>query len=252
MPSPSADAAVHARSTAVDQGPLLVLVAVEFEVRGLARRLGGAGEGPGHLLRAVGLGATALAGLEGALDGLRPRAVLVTGLAGGCAPDIAPGDLVLGEVVGPAPGGAWLRPDATLADRALAALRAAGLPHRVGPLLTVPAPLATPAEKAAAWDTHGAVAADMESARVLHWAARAGFPALAVRAVADGPADLLPIGVTRAVGPAGRVRPATVAAWLARPALLRAGWRVWRRSELALDRLACFLAALAPPTPVRP
>lgn len=252
MPGPSADVAVRPRSALAGQGPLLVLVAVEFEARGLARRLGVARAGARYLLRTIGPGATALAGLEGTLDGAEPRAVLVTGLAGGCAPDVAPGDLLLGDPVGPAGGGAWLRPDAALADRALAALHTAGLPHRVGPLLTVRDPLATPAEKAAAWRAHRAVAADMESAHVLDWAARAGLPALALRAVADGPADLLPPAVTRAAGPAGRVRPVAVAAWLARPALLRAAWRVWRRSELALDRLAQFLTALAPSTPVRP
>lgn len=251
MPGPSADTALHTPGTHAGQGPLLVLVAVEFEARGLTRRLGVPREGAGYLLRTVGLGATALARLEGTLDGVEPRAILVTGLAGGCAPDVAPGDLVLGDPVGPTPGGAWLRADAGLADRALATLRTTGLPHRVGPLLTVGDLLATPAQKAAAWRVHRAAAADMESAHVLEWAARAGLPALAVRAVADGPADLLPAAVTRAVGPAGQVRLATVGAWLARPTLLRAAWRIWRRSELALDCLARFLAALAPPTSVR-
>lgn len=118
--------------------------------------------------------------------------------------------------------------------------------------MTVSEVVSTPAAKAERWRTEGAVAVDMESAHALDWAARAGLPALAVRAVADGPTDPLPPALARAIGPTGRVRIPAVLGWAAQPGLLRPAWRVWRRSRLALDHLARFLAALRAPTPSRP
>ncbi len=119
----------------------------------------------------------------------------------------------------------------------------------MGRLLTVSEPMATPAAKAACWQDHGAVAVDMESAPVLRWAREAGIPALAVRAVADGPADPLPRALVTAVDARGRVRPSVLLGWAARPALVGSAWRLWRRSRVALDRLARFLSAF---TAVRP
>lgn len=218
---------------------LLVLVAVEFEARHLRRRL------DGLVPRTIGPGAADLARLDHALTALRPEAVLVTGLAGGCAPDVVPGELILGTAVGPTADGAWLAPDAALADRARRALAATRRPHREGPLLTLREVAATPATKAECWRARGALAVDMESAQVLEWAARAGFPALAVRAVADGPADDLPSALIAAVRPDGRLAPGAVLRGMMRPTVLASGFRLWRRSRLALDGLAGFLAAFA-------
>jgi adenosylhomocysteine nucleosidase len=216
---------------------LLVVVAVEFEARYLRRGLGGL------VPRTVGPGAADLPRVGPALAALRPEAVLVTGLAGGCAPDLAPGELILGSPVGPTADGGWLTPDPILADRARRALAATGRPHRVGRLLTVPAAVSTPAGKAECWRAQGAAGIDMESARVLEWAAQAGLPALAVRAVADGPGDELPAALVAAVRPDGRLAPRVVLGWAARPRLAAAGFRLWRRSRVALDGLVRFLDA---------
>jgi hypothetical protein len=238
VPGPVADPPLACRDPRIGAGPLLVLVALPFEARRLARHVGATG-----LLRSVGLAAADLPRLAGELRALRPGALLVTGLAGGCAPDVAPGEIVVGSPVGPVAGGRWLTPDPALVACATRALEVARLPRRVGPLLTAPAVVATPAAKAECWRTHGAVAVDMESARVLEWAAGVGVPALAVRAVADGPEESVPPALGAVLTPGGRVRPRALLAGIGQPAVLGAAIRLWRRSGRALDHLGRFLAA---------
>ncbi|PYM56072.1 MAG: hypothetical protein DMD79_21980 [Candidatus Rokuibacteriota bacterium] len=221
---------------------LLVLVALEYEARAIRRRVAA----PGALdlsIQVVGVGATRLSGLERRLAAERPAAVLVTGVAGGLAPDVHPGDLVVAREVGPVAGGRWLNADARLVERSLLAAREAGTPCRVGRLLTASGVVPTPTLKAENWRRHAALAVDMESAPALAWAARAALPAFAVRAVADGPGDTLPLALAAALGAEGGVRPGAVLGWVGRPAVLAAAWRVWRRSRLAMDRLGRFLVA---------
>jgi hypothetical protein len=123
------------------------------------------------------------------------------------------------------------------------ALDAAGLRYRVGPVLTVDDVVATAAEKAAWWRTRGALVVDMESAKVLAWARQAGLPALAVRAVADGPDEEVPRDLLRVVGANGRVRPAALVGFLGRPVLVGPAWRLARRTRAALGSLARFVQA---------
>jgi nucleoside phosphorylase len=191
----------------------------------------------------VGPGATELARRGDAWLAPRPAGILVTGLAGGCAPDAVPGDIVVASEVGPTPSGAWVTPAAGLVERAVAALQTAGLAYRVGRLLTASSLVATAEAKADCWRRHQALAVDMESAGVLAWAARAGVPALAVRAIADGPAEALPPALARLIGPDGVIRPRIALECAARPAVVGAAWRLWRRSRRALDGLGRFLAA---------
>src|SRR5262249_3143852 len=143
------EASSRAVEPADRSAPLLLLVAMDFEIRYLGRRLGlapglpraGTPSAPGHpgaVLRRIGLAAAARPRLPPGLSALRPSGVLVAGLGGGCAPDVRTGEIVVGRPVGPGGDGGWLLPDAALTDRALAALAGAGLPHRVGPLLTGP------------------------------------------------------------------------------------------------------------------
>jgi nucleoside phosphorylase len=222
-----------------------VLVAVAYEARSLQRRLARSGDARSTALtiRAVGIGATGLAEIERDLAAERPAAVLVTGVAGGLDPGIEPGDLVVAREVGPEPGGGWLSPDLRLVRRAVTAAGDTGLRVRSGRLLTVPRVLAGPDAKAEAWRRHAALAVDMESVPVLAWAAGLGLPALAVRAVADGPHEALPSALAGAVGAGGAVRPGVVLGWVRHPTVVAAGWRLWSRSRLALDRLGSFLVA---------
>jgi adenosylhomocysteine nucleosidase len=194
----------------------------------------------------VGPGAPRLDGLDDLLRTVRPAALLVTGLAGGCAPGIAPGDLVIGDpVLAAADEARRHRPDARLRARAIAAAERAGLPHREAPVVTVPDVVATAAAKAACWGRHGAAAVDMESAPVLAWAARAGLPAVAVRAIADGPDEGVPRALAGALDAGGRVRPSAALGLVRSPGLVAAAWRLGWRSRQALAGLGRFLQAFA-------
>ncbi|HZS32538.1 MAG TPA: hypothetical protein VFC42_04100 [Methylomirabilota bacterium] len=217
-----------------------MVVGLELEAARLLRRVPAAVRGA-LTVRAVGPGAARLERLDAALLESRPAVVLATGLAGGCAPDLAPGDLVLGAPVGGGDREQW--PDPEWRGRALRALARTGCRHRAGLLLTVDRIVASPAAKATHW-RRGALAVDMESARVVAWAERAGVPALAVRAVADGAGESLPAELLGAVDADGRIRCGAAAALLRRPALAAAGWRLQRRSRRALASLGRFVQAL--------
>jgi len=195
-------------------------------------------------VRTVGPRAASLDRLDLTQTSRRPAALLVTGLAGGCGPDLRPGDVVVGDPV--ATPGAELDGDGGdpgLRGRAVRALDAARLRYQVGRLLTVDELVTSPAAKAQWWRTQGVLAVDMESAHVLAWARRAGLPALAVRAVADGPEDDVPRELLGAVGADGRMRAWAVAGLLGRPRLVGAAWRLGRRSRRALGSLARFVRA---------
>jgi nucleoside phosphorylase len=214
-----------------------------MEARGLLRRLPPATRRT-LTVRIVGPRATLLDRLDVRSDSPAPAALLVTGLAGGCGPDLRPGDVIIGDPVAiPGAGSSADGGDPGLRRRAARALDAARLRYRVGRLLTVDDVVASPAAKAEWWATERALAVDMESAHVLAWARRAGLPALAVRAVADGPADDVPRELLGVVGPDGRTRARAVAGLLRSPVLIGAAWRLGRRSRQALDSLARFLRA---------
>jgi len=174
----------------------------------------------------------------------KPAAVLVTGFAGACRPDLRTGDIVVGDPV--AVPGAELDEDSGdpgLRRRAVRAIESARLRYQVGRLLTVDEVVTTPAAKAKWSRAQGALAVDMESAHVLAWARRAGLRAVAVRAITDGLEDEVPHDLLRAVGPDGRMRAWAAAGFLGRPALLPAAWRLGRRSHRALGSLARFIRA---------
>lgn len=140
------------------------------------------------------------------------------GLAGGLAPTLKPGSVVLAtEVI----CGDRRYPTDSVWHRL--ALR----PGMVAaPLLTPAAPLLTCADKAAAHAASGAAAVDMESGAVARVAAAAGLPFLALRAIAD---------------PAGRAVPAAAMRVVDGQGGLRAGaaLRALLRHPLAMLMLAC-------------
>ena len=218
---------------------LLVLTAVDLEARTLARHLGlaSAGGAWAHFsggaleIMAIGLGACHLGSRA------RPPAssvlVVSAGVCGALAPELAIGALVVPEVV--------LGPDGR--RRATAAV---GGPRRHGTLLTVDRVLEDPAAKARRWLETGALAADMESAPILDWAAARGLRALVVRGVSDSAARGVPADLARVIHDDGRIHPMrAVSAMLARPRALADAVALRTATTAALKTVAAALGTLS-------
>ena len=217
---------------------LLVLTAVDLEASTLAHHLGLARVGSawphfsgGALeIMAVGLGACHLE------PRVRPPAgsvlVVSAGVCGALAPELASGALVVPETV--------LGPD----GRRRATATVAGA-RRQGTLLTVDRVLEDAAAKARRWLETGALAADMESAPILDWAAARGLPALVVRGVSDPAARGVPADLARVVHD-GRVHPMrAVSAMLARPRALADAVALRTATTAALKTVAAALGTLS-------
>ena len=242
--------------------PILIFTGVEIEARALARALGLSRQpSPGlhpawgrltrngsQLLLTVGPRGEKLA--EALPD--RPLAFLGVGLAGGLAPDVTPGCLVIGEQVLDEAGRAW-RSDPALVGFAIQGLSRLGLPHRVGTLVTESQLVTTPAAKASLWRRTGALAVDLESAHCLAEAHRQGIPALAVRAVADGPQMALDPVWTDVVNTRGAINHGRLLkTLLGRPDLLIQAMRLWQASRRALSHLGRFLPEFLGEADLRP
>lgn len=105
------------------------------------------------------------------------------GTAGGLAPELAPGTVILADAVdGPA---GRIATDSTWRARLDAALDGSGLTVRRGVLASVRAPLTGAAGKAELHRRSGALAVDMESYLAGAWAARLGVPFAVCRALVD-------------------------------------------------------------------
>jgi hopanoid-associated phosphorylase len=114
-----------------------------------------------------------------------------------------------------------------------------------GPVLSVPAPVASPLEKQRLGEAFGAVAVDMESHAVAAVAAAAGLPFLVLRTVVDRLDRGLPAAALAAIQPDGRVdlrrlvealarRPQDVLAMIGVGMAFRIACRTLRRLAVAL------------------
>jgi len=169
-----------------DAGPVLLIVALDIELRSVARVLGAQvkrNRVRGRIAGcdAVGLAIGAGGGARRAVAEERPRLVVSCGFSGALDGKAAPGDLVLGTRVRDDSGGELLAPPALLRAAAQAL---AGLPHLEGELLCTTSVAATGEEKRAL-ARPGAVALDMESYPVARAAVDSGVPWLALRAIVD-------------------------------------------------------------------
>ena len=170
------------------------------------------------------------------------------GFAGGLAPDLPAGCLLLPETLRCAG-----HDDISVDQQAEMAEGAVGLlvgatPLSRAPLLTVEAPLATAEDKREAQSRFDAVAVDMES----YWVAEAcrhhGLGFLALRAVSDPAERTLPVSALRAMGADGNLRIGKLlGGLLARPGdlsdLVRLGLDS-RKASAALSRAAALLFPL--------
>ena len=136
-------------------------------------------------------------------------ALVSFGLAGGLAPTLAAGDLVLPAAVALLDGGR-VATDAAWRVRLGAVLAAAGMRWREDALAGSDRLVASPAAKAVLRATLDASAVDMESDAIASAAADAGLPFLVVRAIADPSHRAIPPGAQSALGSAGEMRPAAV------------------------------------------
>ena len=202
----------------------------------------------GTRVAVTGIGRAAAADGASRLIASGVTALVSWGMAGGLDPALGAGTLLLPDEVISAEGERFLTAREWRAS--LARAIAAEHPVSTGALLSCAAPLGSPADKAIAFQTTGALAVDMESDAVAQVAARHRLPFLAVRAVVDTADDALPPALTAAAVAAGTMRGRQVigALWQAPgevAALMRLAWRyrVARRTLMAVARSG----ALAPP-----
>ena len=168
-------------------------------------------------------------------------ALVSWGLAGGLVPAVAPGDVVIPERV-VSDRGIWLTDSRWLG--ALHAALAARFTLHSGALASVDRVLESPASKALAARSMGAVAVDTESAAIAAVAADAGVPFAVVRVVADGCDDALPAHVEQWIDAAGERRLAPLARAALAPAQWPGLWRLARRSRIATGTLRELARAL--------
>jgi len=203
-----------------------------------------------RLVRRFGLMAFATGG-----DGVRGRVmaaraaeaadgVLSFGIAGGLAPRLVAGALLLPRMV-IAANGERLAVDVGLHRRVLSALAAAGLHAETGDLLALDAIIATPHAKAAQHARHGTLAVDLESLPAARTAQAASKPFLVLRAVADPAGRGLPPAALVGLHPSGHAAPGRVlASVLRQPGQIPALITTARDTRRALSALRTALAAL--------
>jgi adenosylhomocysteine nucleosidase len=180
-----------------DPGKVLVLVAIEPELRSVERALGAARGGgvvrgrlSGAEVVATGIGMGG--GAREVIAQERPRLVVSCGFAGGLDAALSAGDLVLATAVRGAGGDALAAPES---PREAAAAALEGVRCLQGELVCTASVAASPEEKRALARS-GALAVDMESYGVARAAVEAGVPWLALRAIVDPLGSALP-GFTR-------------------------------------------------------
>lgn len=250
---------------------IALLAALEEEASGLRRRMALAPErvaglcdpvytgryGGHHVLLAwTGMGRErAKASSEAVLGRYQATAVISIGFSGALEGHLEVGDLVLAsDLIGVTdPGGNEIEPtiyqtDQGLLRAATEALNAASLRVVLGSTVTAPSIVATPDGKQALGRRTGAIAVDMESYWVARVASDHGLEFLALRAISDAQADLLP-PLQRIVDAEGTPGARRLATYLIREpgglvALLRLGWNA-RQARRALTRgAACTVATL--------
>ncbi|TMA42353.1 MAG: hypothetical protein E6J82_09570 [Deltaproteobacteria bacterium] len=176
-----------------ESGPVLLLVALDRELRSVARALGlvrrgdrARGQSGGN--EVVGLALGVGGGARRAVVDEQPRLVVSCGFSGALDPALAPGDLVLATAVRDETGDELAAPP-LIRQRAAEAL--GGLRYFEGELVCTTAVAATEVEKLAL-ARPGALAVDMESYPVARAASAAGIPWLAIRAIVDPLRSSLP------------------------------------------------------------
>jgi adenosylhomocysteine nucleosidase len=224
-----------------------IVAAMPAEARSVAKRLllygGPTTLGPDVRIWVSGIGPKRARVAANALLKEGATALLSWGSAGGLAPGLMPGSVILPRTVIAA------NRTCCYTDPAWHGRLAARLTGRVDlhtePLAESRGVLARPDEKAALAKDTGAVAVDMESAAVGMAAGAARVPFMAVRVIAD-PSDMaIPLLALRIFGSSGRLNLPRLLAELMRhpfalPPLLRLGWHMRSATKMlsAVARLS--------------
>jgi adenosylhomocysteine nucleosidase len=216
-------------SRAGRRAPIGVVTGLRVEARCL--------RGPNVCVACSG-GSAERARLEAArLVGEGAAALVSFGLAGGLAPRLRPGDLLLPETVRSAAAASW-SVDPVWRERVRATLAAGDLEPRAGTLVGSERIVATASDKRALFEATGAQAIDMESHAVAAVAAASGLPFLVLRALADPHDQAIPQVAREALRPDGRIRlRATLGGVLREPGQLLALFRLGRDAASALATL---------------
>ena len=167
------------------------------------------------------------------------------GLAGGLHPELLAGSLILPEIV-VMPNHERIETDSIWRERLAYLARAANLDPLLLNVLGSDDLVATPAEKAALYQTTGAAAVDMESHAVGEVAAAAKLPFVVVRVVADTQRETIPKAARQGLGDRGEIKPlAVLVELMRRPNETGPLIRLGRCSGQALGALR-KVASLAP------
>jgi adenosylhomocysteine nucleosidase len=235
-----------------------IVFALGMEAGGLVDRLAGviATEGAGFVAREGGLNGRRVvlveagAGREAAtratevlLAGHRPRWVISAGFAGGLAPGLRQGDILMPDRLADM-SGRQLEVDFRIDPATLAS----NPRLHVGRLLTVDRVIGGAEEKALLGQQYSALAVDMESLAVADVCRRERVRFLAVRVISDAVDERLPPEVDNLVrqkSRAGRIGAVSVALWR-RPSSIKDLWKLREDALLASERLGHFLAGVIP------
>lgn len=178
------------------------------------------------------------------------KALVSWGVAGGLAPQLKAGTLLLPETVQTAKGQVYCT-DSHWRQTLIQCLDDS-LPLSCEALQHTETVLSLPREKADLYQQTRCVAADMESAAVARLAAEAQVPFLVIRAIADPAHAALPTSALQALDPNGRFQPFTfVTSLLRHPQDLLGLWQLGGYFRAAKTTL-CTLAARTGPTLLAP
>jgi hopanoid-associated phosphorylase len=126
------------------------------------------------------------------------------GTAGGLAPKLAAGDVVVATEVSGASGGA-VAAERSWSDALAAAASAGGLALHLGAVRAVDRPVTAAEAKAALYRAGGSLAVDMESGAVARAARDAGLPFAVLRVIVDPSERDLPPAAVAAMAPGGTI-----------------------------------------------
>jgi adenosylhomocysteine nucleosidase len=164
-------------------------------------------------------------------------ALVSFGLAGGLAPELRPGDLLLPEAV-LSPHGPSIPTDPAWRGRLRSLLEAGGLRTTGSALVGSERVVATVGDKRKLREATGAVTVDMESHAVAETAVAAALPFVIIRAIADPHDRALPQAALEALRPDGHVRVLAILGGVIRaPGQLTALLRLGRDAAAALATL---------------